>query len=434
MDKLRLTIALLVALAASTTCLAETLEDAWVIALANDQSLQAIRSQTAAAAAELAATKSSRMPVFNIDSAITQLDNTPAVDIGQLGLPVSIAIPNAFSNDNFVTASARLSMPLYTSGLISSGIDAAGAALNANQKREDAFQLDVKLAVAESFVAVLRAQRAVAVADTNVTSLEAHVGDVESMYRKGLVPQNDLLAVQVSLANARQTALQASNALDIASAAYNRRLGRDLNSPVSLDEVMPTVDQAAMSEDIEALTASALSARTELQALRDQSAALRYQAKAERARTKPQFAASAGYTFLENEILRDETFSYASIGFTWSPFDGGRSRYRASKFSRQAQSVTDQHNDVISLIRLQVRSTWLEIKEVRQRLAVTEKATRQAEENLRVAKSRYQNGIGTNTEVLDAETLRSITQSNHNNARYDAALARLRLARAIGVL
>ncbi len=76
----------------------------------------------------------------------------------------------------------------------------------------------------------------------------------------------------------------------------------------------------------------------------------------------------------------------------------------------------------------------LEIANARQRLAVTEKATSQAEENLRVAKSRYQNGIGTNTEVLDAETLRSLTHSNHNNARYDAALARLRLARAIGVL
>ena len=44
------------------------------------------------------------------------------------------------------------------------------------------------------------------------------------------------------------------------------------------------------------------------------------------------------------------------------------------------------------------------------------------------------NGISTNTEVLDAETLRTAALSNHNNARYDAALARLRLARAVGVL
>ena len=81
-----------------------------------------------------------------------------------------------------------------------------------------------------------------------------------------------------------------------------------------------------------------------------------------------------------------------------------------------------------------MRQSWLDVGETKKRLSVTEKAVAQAQENLRVAKNRYQNGIGTNTEVLDAETLRTASQSNHNNARYDVALARVRLAHAVGLL
>ena len=61
-------------------------------------------------------------------------------------------------------------------------------------------------------------------------------------------------------------------------------------------------------------------------------------------------------------------------------------------------------------------------------------AVSQSDENLRVVRDRYRNGEGTNTEVLDAEALRALSRSNFDTARYDAALAELRLARAVGSL
>ena len=256
-------------------------------------------------------------------------------------------IPNAFSNDNFVTANARLSLPIYTSGMISRGIDAAGDALDANRFQEAAFVAEVKLSVAESFVTVLRAQRAVDVATTNAASLEGHRRDVDNLNRRGMVPRNDLLAVEVSLADAQQSELKARNALDVARAAYNRRLGRPLDSPVTLDNVMPS-GPSRLSENLETLTVVALEERAELHALDEQASALRHRAEALRARTRPQFAAAIGYTYLENDILTDESFASASVGVTWSPFDGGRSRHAALALSRQAQAVTELHNDAVA--------------------------------------------------------------------------------------
>ncbi|MGE0082535.1 MAG: TolC family protein, partial [Thiohalomonadaceae bacterium] len=70
----------------------------------------------------------------------------------------------------------------------------------------------------------------------------------------------------------------------------------------------------------------------------------------------------------------------------------------------------------------------------RKRIEVTQSAIAQAEENLRVVRDRYANGLSTNTEVLDAETLRVNSEANHAAALYDAALAGLRLKRAVGEL
>jgi len=65
---------------------------------------------------------------------------------------------------------------------------------------------------------------------------------------------------------------------------------------------------------------------------------------------------------------------------------------------------------------------------------VTEKSIQQAEDNLRVNQDRYGNGLSTNTEVLDAENLRTLSQFNHSNANFDAILAGLRQKWAVGEL
>lgn len=83
---------------------------------------------------------------------------------------------------------------------------------------------------------------------------------------------------------------------------------------------------------------------------------------------------------------------------------------------------------------MQVRQSWLRLNETRERKHLTERAVEQAEENLRVVRDRYRNGEGTNTEVLDAEAMRSLSRSNYDNADFDAKLALYELARGVGRL
>ncbi len=409
---------------------AETLTDAWALALANDRGFAAVRNQAEAAGYEAAAARAQRWPTLAVGGNYTWLDDAPAFDFSFTGLPV--VAPEVVGGDDFAMGSATISVPIFTSGRISSSIAAAEARGRGAGAQVRGAEQDLKLAVAESYVGVLRSRKALAVAQSNVASLAPLAGDIEAMYESELVPKNELLAVQVALADARQNRLRVANAADIALASYNRRLGEPLVRPVDLDEALP--EPAGPTLDLDALVRQALERRTELDALDEQARAFGALAKTERARVLPQVSLSGGYSYLENDFLDDQEFASAGIGVQWALFDGGQSRKRAAALERSRRAAQDQRAEAASVIALQVRQAWLEVAETRERVSVTVDAVGQAEENLRIARERYGAGLGTQTQLLEAETLRVQALTNRDNAVLDAGLARLRLARTTGAL
>ncbi|MDZ7617135.1 MAG: TolC family protein [Patescibacteria group bacterium] len=191
---------------------------------------------------------------------------------------------------------------------------------------------------------------------------------------------------------------------------------------------------APLPEDLDALTSRALRTRPELARLSAQVNALQCQAEGTRAANRPQLGVLGGYTYVENEHLAPEGYGSVTVAMEWVPYDGGMARSRGNSLQQQASAVSRLRADAATLIQLEVRKAWLDEQEARARIDITGKAIEQAEENLRVAQSRYRQGEGTNTEVLDAETLRTLTYNNYHNAVYDAILGVLRLQRAVGTL
>jgi outer membrane protein TolC len=408
----------------------EALTDAWAKALAQDRSLAAVRSQAEAAELESQAARAMRWPTVAVGGSYTQLDDAPAFDFSFTGLP--LAPPEIFANDSYTMGSATVTIPLFTGGRITSSIAAADARGRGAGAQVTVAEADLKLAVADAYVGVLRARKALAVAQSNVSSLEALNSDVSSMFERELVPRNDMLAVQVALADARQGELRAANNAEVALAIYNRRLGEPMDRAADLVDSVPAPPELPAS--LAELTEQALVRRTELTAMDAQAEAYAQMARTERARVMPQVALTGGYHYLENQFLDDEEFGAAGIGFQWSLFDGGQSRKRATAMQRSGRAIEQQREDTASLIALQVRQAWLGVEEARQRVAVSVNAAEQAEESLRIARERYGAGLGTQTQLLEAETLRVQALSNRDNATLDAGLARLRLARAAGAL
>ena len=404
---------------------AETLEEAWREALAGNHRLKAAQE---AAVQQLKAVKASRFPGLSLEAGYTALENEPAAK-ASLGLtPAPLQFP--VGEKNSLSYQGTVTLPIYTSGRIRSGIDAAAASVEAYRANEKSNTQDLKLQIAEAYVGILRAARGLEVASSHANSLEVHTRDARNMFRKGMAARNDLLAAQVALANARQQMSQAQSAVDLARAAYNYQLGRPLDQVVSLENIPP----GRFVESLATLTARAIQQRSELMVIAGQITALHRQADGIRAEARPQVALSGGYAYQQNRYQVHEGQWMLTLGMQWNIFDSGIVRHKSSAVERQAIGMQEQRDDLISAISLQVRSAWLEMQESGKRLEVTNAAIEQANENLKVTKDRYINGLSRNADVLDAEALRTLSLNNHANAHYDLVLAGLRLKRAVGDL
>ena len=415
---------------ASGPAAAESLAEAWTQALQHDQSLAATRSQAEAADLDARSARAQRWPTVAVSGTYSQLDDSPAFDFSFTGLPV--VPPELFDDDELVMGAASVTIPLYTGGRISSSIAAAEAMRRGSDAQLTGATSDLKLAVASSYVDVLRARKAHAVARSNVHTLESLARDTRSMFERELVPKNELLAAEVALADARQNELRAANAVEIALAAYNRRLGAPMDRPAELSESLGA--EVSLPTDLAGLTDLALAQRSELKAMDAQAEAYGARAKTERSRVLPHVALSGGYQYLQNQFLDDETVGMAGIGVQWALFDGGQSLKRAAALERTKRATEQQRADAASLVELQVRQAWLGLGEARRRVDVSADAAGQADESLRIAQERYRAGLGTQTQLLEAETLRVQAIRNRDDAVLDAALAELRLARAVGSL
>jgi outer membrane protein TolC len=410
---------------------AETLQEAWSLALARNQALAAAAADVDGARAAEQAARGVRWPSLEANGGYTRLNASPTLDVSSPGF--TFRSRPIFKGDEFVSGTVQMKIPLYTGGQISAGIDGAQRTLVGASEDEQSAISALKLDVAEAYVAVLRAHRSLQAASSSVESLTAHAGDVQHMVERELVPRSDLLAARVALANAEQARVHAANSVEIAYATYNRRLGEPLGRSPELDERLP-VDAGIPITPADTLVQRALASRSEIKAQAARADALVSQSRAELGKVLPQLALVGSHTHFDNQILDRQDFSAVGIGFTWNLFDGGQARHRAAAARSASRAAHNRLDDLRSAIELQVRQAWLEVQEARARVKASGEAVAQAEENLRSSRELYRAGLATNTQVLDAVTLQINAVNNRDNATLDESLSLLRLEYAVATL
>jgi outer membrane protein TolC len=113
-------------------------------------------------------------------------------------------------------------------------------------------------------------------------------------------------------------------------------------------------------------------------------------------------------------------------------FNGGSTRADVLKSRSQQYQLLEQRAKLVDDIRLEVQRYMLDLENARERIQVTQDSMTQAEENLRINRIRYQEGVGTATEVLDAVNLLTVSETNYNRAIYDFRRAEAGVYYAMG--
>ncbi len=419
---------------------AENLNTAWQLALSQNKQLEAAEQNQLAAHKQVDIAKAARLPNLALSAEYINLDSAPTLSGHSLAaLPnapagqglVSVPFEMQIAEDKAMLYSAVATVPLYTSGRISAGISAAKAQASASLDDKQQTTLDIKLAVAEAYIQVLKIAELNTIASAHIAALSSYKNDVTNLHKQGLVSRNDQLMASVALSHAVQGGISAKNQLAIASARYNQLLNRPLSTDFSLEALPP---QSMPNDTIPTLTARALTTRPELSALQHKIDALGFTAKTIKAVTRPQIYLSGAYRDFDNDLLLDDQVIAYGLNLVWPIYDGGITHHRSGELQRQAAALQAQVDDYRQLVELQVTQAWLNLDETQQRIKALGQVLEQSAENLKMTQNRYREGLVSSSEVLEAQNLRQQSLGNHTSATYDSALAWIRLQRMTGEL
>jgi outer membrane protein TolC len=330
------------------------------------------------------------------------------------------------SNTAF-SGTAQLRYDLYTSGRRNGAIKEAEERIRVQELDVERQSEEIRLNVSRSYYDLQQADEQVRISQSAVENAQASLRDAVALERAGVGTRFDVLRSQVNLANAQQDLTTAFSQQQIA----RRRLAPLLNLPqsVSISAADPVKLAGLWQHPLEKSIILAYQNRPELQqnlAQRNISEAQRKQALAT---LGPQVSLVARYNLLDQFDDGTSVSDGYSVGVqaTLNLYDGGAARARAAQSKTNIAIAETQFSEQRNQIRFQVEQAYSTQASNLENVQTANAALEQARESLRLARLRFQAGVGTQTDVINAEN--DLTRSEGNRIRaileYNRALTEL---------
>lgn len=287
----------------------------------------------------------------------------------------------------------------------------------------------VRMQAIEGFLNLWKARRNVAVLEELLKAAREHFRQAQDAERVGLLKRDDVLRIDVQIANLEQGLDMARMGADVQKSSLALMLGLPMDAEVDLAE--PRAD-AGDPPPLERCLAQALEAREEVRQVRLAVRLARTARNLQGTSWLPQVSGLFSYNRATATQFSKPDSWFVGLTAQWTAWDWGRNflKFRAAQADVEAaMRAADQVED---LVRLDVKAQWLALRNALSQALRTDRAVVQARENLRIQMDRSRNGLNTTTDVLDAEVLALQAETGALDARHEAWLARERLREALG--
>lgn len=323
------------------------------------------------------------------------------------------------------------SMPLYTGGKLSGTIKQAKAGYLISEQGVQKAYNDMRSTVTNGYFGMLQADNMQKLGRESVDRLTDHLKNVQAQYDVGVVARVDVLRSQVELANAKQSLIQAENAYQIAEANLNKIVGLPMDTQLKLDDILV---YSPYEKDLPYCLNYAADHRPELEQAKQNVEAAKGALRVAISGHMPQVAAVAEHNWSDKNWPGDENGNWG-VGVTvnLNIFDTGVTNSKIHGAEADLAKAHENYRDAVDVVNLDVRTNYLGLREAEKRIDTTHLAVSQAEEDYRIAQLRYMNGVGTNTDVLDAQVALTDAKTNYLKALYDYNTCKTDLETAIGV-
>ena len=313
------------------------------------------------------------------------------------------------------------------------------------QAQERTYELTrqrVAIQVTTAFYQVVLQRQLLAVARQSLKRSQSLLKASEARLQVGLVSKLDVFRAELQASQAQEAMVRAETSLQTALESFRSALGIAATEPVEPEAVeLPDIAAAEPLEPVDVLVARAQQARIDLMETRDQVDDARRTASLARQNLLPQ---------LDLNFSMSQLGLGTSFGSAWkaSASDRRFSVFLSSSYPLERTSASANRAEAELIlagrqrglrqqqlqIELEVRAAARELQRLAKSIELQRKAVDIAEQQRQLATLRYQRGLASNFDVVDAEGSLVVARSALVGLLTSHRLAHYELLRATGTL
>ncbi|MEL6903271.1 MAG: TolC family protein, partial [Cyanobacteria bacterium J06606_4] len=312
--------------------------------------------------------------------------------------------------------SVQLSYDLFTGGSRSASIRTAELQQEVSALTVETQQEEIRLATATAYYALQDAGEQIRINQSFLDEAARNLRDSQLRQEVGVGTRFDTLRAEVQFANARQALIQSQGNQRIARRDISRLLNLPPTTGLSTTPVAVAENWPLTLEDSILL---AFQNRGELEQSLLQAEISEQQRRLAISAIRPQVSLFARYSNQEilegSTAFEDDSSNSVTFGaqFNMTLYDGGAARAGARSQEIGGLIAEEEFSENLDQIRFDVEEAFFNLQSNQENIATSEVAVAQAEEALELANLRLQAGVGTQLDVLTAQS--ELTQAEANN-------------------
>jgi len=249
--------------------------------------------------------------------------------------------------------------------------------------------------------------------------------------KAGLVPSLDVLRADVERARREQEAIVAETRLAKARLVLARAIGLPLGQQFRLADRVPY--SPAEIRPLEDALKTAYESRSDWKAAAARLRAAEAAKRSAAGERLPALDVWGDYGALGATVGGARATYTLGAALRVSLFDGGKSIGKVLQAEAALEGERALLEDLRARIRYDVESASLDLKAAQQRVVVSERAMDLAKQELTQAQDRFQAGVASNIDVVQAQESVAGATETYIASLYDHNVAKVTMARALGV-
>jgi outer membrane protein len=301
-----------------------------------------------------------------------------------------------------------------------------------NSKRT---KIETAVAVTKAYYSVLVSNEQLNLLDANLLRLKKSLNDTEAYFKNGFVEKIDLDRLKVLSNNLETERQNVIRLLDLNTKLLKFQMGMPIDAGLKL---MDGIADIQIDTEVLLPDSNAYSNRVEYSLLQTQKKLNELNLKRYKSEFLPSIVAfgSTSSIYQNNDFsqLYDKRFPTTVVGLRLSLpiISGGQRIFKIKSAALEVKKSANDLSNAKNGINLEIAQAKTSYQNGYQSLENQKRNMELSKEVLRVAKIKYEQGVGSSLEVTSAETALKESQNNYINALYDLLINKVNLDRALG--